>query len=617
VADTLWESEAAIENSNSPPASESRRERVLWFVLIVVLIVSRAPNLLIDPRFWFYEAMTYFEHARQNGVLSSLLFISTHQPSYLNLSVNIPATVAAHLIPLRSAPVVTTIWAFLVQLVPFTLVLFGTSRIWIKRHHRLIVCSILLFGPPVISGEVWLNSGNSQVFCGIVGLLLLCEDTRNSSRQRKWLYLGLLTFCAFSGPYTVFLAPAFVFKAVLDGAPESRRHAWIVVWAALGQATIHLLTRYAYPFAPSRFAANHWGVRLSILFVNDILYSLFGYDLSPIVARGLGLQQVASQAASSLEFKRLAGWSSLVGFVAVISFLVYRPRRRFELLLPMAFALFIGPLFFLTPEADNRYVVVPGTALLLALFSAAIDEDFEWRRPVSAIMVALSIGAGVAAYWRDLPREYSPLGRAPRRPSWSEEVKRWKEDSGYRLRIWPYPRRVAIRTPLLPETGPEPPSAYLTVQPFSLIAKGGQVTRFLPVSGLPADFRLIIKMRSTQPADKTNLKLVLEDGFERRLNTHPISGFGWHQDYWIDLRAEQIPLRIGARFSHVRKIRIVLDSKAEMPHRVKFERFSIEPANIGALDPVLPSRPLHSKEYEFENSVRATLVAESASKEEN
>jgi hypothetical protein len=553
----------------------------------------------------------YFSYARQSGILASLLFIPNGYPSYRNLSANIPATLAANLVPLGVAPLVTTFWAFLVQLIPFVLVLFGRSRVWVTRPQRLLVAAVLLFGPPAATGEVWLNSTNSQVFCGIIGVILLCERTDDQHKVVKWIYRALLVFCSLSGPYTAFLAPAFILKVRLEGTAEAKRHAWIVGSAALIQAGAHVLTRVGFPYAPNRFAGSYWGFRLTTMFFNEVLYTIFGYDLAPIIARKLGILQVVRHNAESHQFMRLAGWNSLLGLSAIVWWVFYNPRRRFDVILPVALVSVLIPLYFVTPAAASRYVVVPGTVLLLAFFSCAMNPRVQVRRWLCSLFLAVSLAAGVATHWRDVPRIFRPLGHAPRRPSWSSEVAKWQENRHYRLRIWPYPGgRSAFRLHLLCRYGPEPPSTYLEVEPFSLISKGEEVTRIVPVSGLPDDFRVVIKMKSTQPAEKTDLRLILEDHSGRRLNTSSIRGFNWHEYLWVDFVARQISLRRGTQFDDVRRIRFVLTSKADMPHRVSFERFSIGPKNVGALESLLPSKSMPWQKFSFDNSARATIVEE-------
>ena len=604
---------ASSTGIDGPPTAikvGSRRERFLWLTLIAVLMVSRAPHLILDPRFWAEEATMYFSYARQSGIIASLLFISTGYPSYLNFSANVPATIAANLAPLSFAPLVTTCWAFLIQLIPFVLVLFGKSRIWVTRPQRLLVSALLLFGPPAVTGEVWLNSTNSQVFCGIVGVILLCERTDGQNRVVVWLYRALLVFCSLSGPYTIFLAPAYIVKVRLEGTAEAKKHAWIVVSAVLIQAVAHVLTRVGFPYAPNRIAGNHWGVRLAIMFFNEVVYTIFGYDLGPRIAQGLGFLQVARHHADSIQFMRLAGWNSLLGLSAIVWSLLYRPRRPFDVVLPVALVSLLIPLYFLTPAATSRYMVVPGTVLLLAFFSCTLNPDAKLRRRLCGLIIALSLAAGVATFWRDVPRVFRPLGHARGRPSWSSEVAKWRENRHYRLRIWPYPGRTAIRMHLLRRYGPEPPIAYVDVEPFSLISKGEEVARIVPVSGLPTDFRVVIKMKSTQPEDKTDLRLILEDGSGRRLNTSAIRGFDWHEYLWVDFVAREISLRRGTQFDDVRRIRFILTSKADMPHRVFFERFSIGPKSVGALEPFLPSKTVPWQKFSFENSARATIVEE-------
>ena len=247
-------------------------------------------------------------------------------PSYLNLSANIPSLIAAHAVPLSLAPAVTTVWAFLIQLLPFAVVLFGDSRVWTSLRHRLIVSGVLLFGPPVLNGEVWLNSGNSQVFCGIL-VMLLCEETDNISHFRRWTYIALVAFCVLSGPYTVFLAPAFIMKARLDGSVGSRIHAWIVSVGVVLQASLHVWTRIGFPYSPSRIAKNDWPERAVALFQNDVVYPFLGHDLSNALLGNLLSGSEVQGGIAPQRFGSIAGLLSLIGLVAIIGLLVHRSSR--------------------------------------------------------------------------------------------------------------------------------------------------------------------------------------------------------------------------------------------------------------------------------------------------
>ena len=265
-------------------------------------------------------------------------------------------------------------------------------------------------------------------------------------------------------------------------------------------------------------------------------------------------------------------------------------------------------IFVLASDPVNRYTVVPGTALLLLAFSCTTDHAAPRKARICQTLLCVSLIAGVGTFWRDIPKNHSPLGRAPGRPSWSMEVENWDNDPEYQLRIWPYTGPFSYRMPLLPESGPIPPAKFIKVEPFDLIAKGQEVHRFVAVSGLPSEFRLIVKMRSTQPSDQTDLRIVFEDDEGVQLNVQTISGFKWHEDFWIDLWSFLIPLRGGAHFSDVSRLRVVFQSSADMPHRVSFEVFAVEQANIGSLEPFLPSVREATQILSFEGSTNETAV---------
>src|SRR5690349_9841021 len=101
--------------------------RPLAFLAAAGLIIARAPALFSAPRLWAEEGTRYFPTAFHKGWLPSLLQV---QHGYYALWPNLAATLAARLVPLASAPLVTTLFAFAAQLMPVALILWGRGPLW-------------------------------------------------------------------------------------------------------------------------------------------------------------------------------------------------------------------------------------------------------------------------------------------------------------------------------------------------------------------------------------------------------------------------------------------------------------------------------------------------------
>ena len=122
------------------------------FLILVVILVWRAPNLLRAPRFWAEEGRVYFKFAYEHGFFRSLYFIHWWM-GYLYLLPNISAAIAAHMLPLEYAPFATTYAALVVQLIPFLIILYGKSTVFKRIPKKITACLILMF-TPTLTGEV-------------------------------------------------------------------------------------------------------------------------------------------------------------------------------------------------------------------------------------------------------------------------------------------------------------------------------------------------------------------------------------------------------------------------------------------------------------------------------
>ncbi|MDY6992832.1 MAG: hypothetical protein SVR94_09550, partial [Pseudomonadota bacterium] len=221
-----------------------QKKQLLLLLAIVFLIVYRSPELLLYPRLWAEEGSIYLRYAYHNNILDSLFFVPKYSIGYLALSVNIPVTLAAHLFPLEYAPLITTYCSLLIALLPIIIIIYGHSYIWDNFFKKILAC-LLIVGLPIgeTVGEIWLNSINAQIFCGLIALCLLFEKLHQINIKKAWFYRILLLFCGLSGPYTAFLTFAFALKASYERSKESLWQFMIVALTASIQFTIFLAVK--------------------------------------------------------------------------------------------------------------------------------------------------------------------------------------------------------------------------------------------------------------------------------------------------------------------------------------------------------------------------------------
>lgn len=445
VADPEMESDARAGSAAEPDVLARVSQRIAalphwrWgaLALLLMLIWIRAPGLFEEPRFWAEDATVYYAAALTKPFLAAATHVPIGTAGYLNLAASVPASLASALFPIELAPAVATASALLILVTAFVLILWGRSELWRSPASQLLACSIVLFAPSA-TGEVWLNTANAQVYCGLIALVLLCEDSSKWSARRLPVMMLFLLGCGLSGVYSIFLFPAYLYRW------SWHRH------RAMSAMVIVLAFCAAVQFAI--FVNLAAGGNLDDTKFQDpaILRSL-SYMLSGQVVKPLGLEELARLAASAFSINRFdpmrdLGWLPvpILGTAVIAGTLMLERRYRSMInLLALVFACLaiLTMAGSIRGEAAGRYAVLSGFSLLFFFLAHATHSTGGPRRWIAAVMLLVSMAVGVPSY-RDQPEFQCAFGC----PSWRAEVELWKRHPNYRPKVWPG---------LFPPSGPQ------------------------------------------------------------------------------------------------------------------------------------------------------------------
>src|SRR5262249_18355017 len=130
---------------------------------------------------------------------------------YLSLWNNLAAVIAANLVPLERAPLVTTLFAAAAQVTPVALILWGRSVLWRSGMHRVLGVMAVLFAP--LSSEIWLTVIGSQFFLSLICVLILIDGPTAVGRFKIWAYGLLLALAGLTGALSCFLMPLYFWNA--------------------------------------------------------------------------------------------------------------------------------------------------------------------------------------------------------------------------------------------------------------------------------------------------------------------------------------------------------------------------------------------------------------------
>lgn len=423
-----------IETALPSLASISRRAAWLIFGAALVFAVARAPQLLLEPRFFAEEGAVYYAVALREPVLDALFHLPPHRIAYLALSATLPATFAAKLMPIELAPFATTYAALAAVLIALALIVFRPSLLWSDPTRKAVACAIVLLAPSSL-GEVWLNSTNSQIYFGLISFCILFEDLRQASWRRIALYALLVSFCGLSGVYTSFLSFAFVWKVWL----ERSRGAWVVASVVAVTSAI-------------QFGAFVWmwsenltsPAKLQLDWVRSAIFSFHSQFVTPLGMRLFVLDRVDTiRMVYSIEDDARAPailGTAIASFLAAVAFVVAFVDRdlrspRSGLVLAFVSLAVMTTLSANFGKTTGRYAVLSGICLLWLLLAHTHRRGgalVHARAVAASALLLWALGVGAAGY-RDDPAFTCPGGC----PRWTEEVARWRADPTFRPQVWP------------------------------------------------------------------------------------------------------------------------------------------------------------------------------------
>jgi hypothetical protein len=409
---------------------------------VIILIILRAPWLLIHPRVWAEEGI-YLTYALHHSALQTLLHLHPDSGYYL-LSANLSAlwsALVAKKIGLEYAPLVTEYFSLCLQILPFGILIFGKSHLFRNRAVIAAGCLIILLAPTT-SGELWLNTINSMSWIGLAVLIILFEDTTGWSQRRRNVFRLLLVLFGFCGPYAAIMFPLFAFSYFVYRERERVVQTAILAGCSLLQFGIFVSVRHAGG-AASRLGTLTLDSAVVNVFYFHVAGAIGGERGAIAIFQHLGLADALQKSIAVPRGGPVVLAAYFCGLVAALILYGLWSRK-----LRSQSALLIGTfLFFAAFTASaaafgvplNRYAFFPGLAFLLVVLDGAWNHRYLAARALCSILLVCALWSGI----RDYRGFWISYGTGA--PVWSDEVQKWRLDNRYELRVWPsfFPRVVA------------------------------------------------------------------------------------------------------------------------------------------------------------------------------
>lgn len=399
------------------PTDKRLVHTVLALLAVSLIMISRQPVLLVEPRVWWDEARIGFAYAYHRDYLSALI---TPHRGYYNFVNKLVAMFQVMFFSVANAPLLSAYVAFAVQLLPHAIIWGGRSACWRTPAQRATASVIVLF--TTLDCSIWLNVVTSQFHLSLVAFLLLAEQWQGRSRRCLAVYAALVFICGLTGVMSCFLIPFYAWKAYR----ERSRFAYVVLASLFAAAVLQFTAvvwsqlvgtrnrRFYYYTNPFHFLTYY---------ILGTVYMPF-YNVPPFVyldqAHG-GLPKPAALVITPL--------CTLALGLATWYFGKALPKR--ERLLFIGGFYWMSLLCLLTAIVDyniqERYFYASNVIMMLMLHQGLFlqGREHDMRQILAGILLGMVIISGLWRFYADFPC-YSSYWQ-----QWRDEVAIWQRKPGY------------------------------------------------------------------------------------------------------------------------------------------------------------------------------------------
>lgn len=390
-----------------------------WFLWLVVVVLStiKMRAYIPDGRFWAEEGKYFYGEISSRDGLSGLFYLFN---SHLEFMTNLVVWLST-LVDFETAPRVTTLLSWVLQLLPIALVIHYRDLLKLSFPRTLFFVFAVSAIPQ--SAEVWANSINLHFhFALLTGIIAILPVI---SPGQAWLFRGLLLLAGLSGIPANALFPVLALIAFQTKSREKWVQTGILGMTALVQLAI--LISHGFSGSERSLATDprlFWFVLVAQHFVSPLLGKALGRKL---------IEPMQDTATSNFASDEWSGWIVAAIATALYGVLIYsilrsRNKMAFYSVLAglwlAAFCLLVSVgdrSTFISTFVGGRYFFASNLLLVLGILLHIPQLSQRAAMAIVAIWF-LALAPGVKSYlggkpWREALQE---SGRAQ-----SETVETW------------------------------------------------------------------------------------------------------------------------------------------------------------------------------------------------
>ncbi len=401
--------------------------KIILFIIIILLAFFKSPFIFLNGRFVAEEGSHWFYNSYLNGPISGLFQILPEN-GYFNLWPNI-ASIFATFVPLEFSPYITVYFAFLVKIYLFSFIIFQNSIFLKTNFEKFIVALIVLVSPPMVA-EVWLNTLTSQVYFTLIVLMIFFQTNTNNFYSKS--SSAVLFISTLSSITSCIFAPFFLVKYIKEKNKLNFLNLVSIFIGSFIQTCVFIFIKINKLESIGESYRYNISLDKIISFLYNAVYkSFFGRDLTQNIYFGIE---------SFLHFNLIIILSLIIFLLFIIIFFKKVTNNKVILYLIIFFIIqsFLAIYAAKGIQVQGRYALIPGILLIFIVLKLR-EIDNSIVKYISSILIAFSIFTGLYEYKHN--NKYPHFLTCINCPIWKEEVKKWRKDNSYDLKIWDYPRK--------------------------------------------------------------------------------------------------------------------------------------------------------------------------------
>lgn len=417
--------------------------KILILLSAILVSVYPQPKLFSQPRFFAEEGTSYFSYAFNHSWIEN---ICHPQYGYFTLY-NSLVTSLATVLPLELSPFVTTYLAFMV-LILASCVVIRSDIPGLNSNLKRFIVTISIH--QLLYATAWLNTiGVQYVLCVIAYLILLQNNIYNHSFSVT-IRCFILILCGLTGVTSCFLAPAYIYKAIILKSKQLAIYSCILICCLSFQICIFFTALISNDASLNNRFLHHDIITLIGIFFKYITYQFF----VPLLGLGVLDSRLISYAeqyiASKFTFIAIVGYEAMPVLIGLVIFmfillLTIKTIRTLEVkLFAMCFTIIsiLSTVLSINMSGGPRYTYIPSIMLIVFFVSTLSNSAINTYLRYIAIML---ISSSILVNMIERPILINGFAYNDKWPNWINEVQMWRKNDNYILKIWPPPWQMVLQ----------------------------------------------------------------------------------------------------------------------------------------------------------------------------